>query len=144
MEGSKKYNQLLTDFPTMCQSPKGKQLLSCYLPLERPVSDSKMPDTWGLITCLLVLSGTGVIFSVVASMGMYFGFVLNTVLITHCNIFVISEQGLHRIKAFSASCPAPPASRMGVHRKLRGDTARKAEPDWPKGCSIPSDVLLRI
>lgn len=144
MEGSKKYNQLLTDFPTVFQSPKEKQLLSCYLPLERPVSDSKIPDTWGLITCLLVLSGTDLIVFIVATVGLCVGLVLNTVLITHCNIFVISEQGLHKVKAFSASCPAPPASRMGVHRKLGRDTARAAVPNWPKGCSIPSAVLLRI
>lgn len=55
MEGSKKYNQLLPDFPSVCQSPKGNLLLSCYLPLERQVSDSKMPDTLG-INCLYLLS----------------------------------------------------------------------------------------
>lgn len=55
MEGSKKYNQLLPDFPSVCQSPEGKLLLSCYLPLERQVSDSNIPDNLG-INCLCLLS----------------------------------------------------------------------------------------
>lgn len=55
MKGSKKYNQFLSHFPSVCQSPEVKLLLSCYLPLERQVSDCKMPDTVG-INCLCLLS----------------------------------------------------------------------------------------
>ncbi|KAK4819924.1 hypothetical protein QYF61_015299 [Mycteria americana] len=31
-----------------------------------------------------------------------------------------------------------------VHKKLGGGTARTADPNWPKGCSIPYDVMLSI
>jgi len=55
MEGSKKYNQILSNFPSVCQSPKAKLLFSCYLPLERQASDSKTPDIWG-INCPCLLS----------------------------------------------------------------------------------------
>jgi len=36
---------------------------------------------------------------------------------------------LHRVKAFPASHPTPPASGLGVHEKLGGDTARTADPN---------------
>ncbi|KAK4828177.1 hypothetical protein QYF61_024426, partial [Mycteria americana] len=32
--------------------------------------------------------------------------------------------------------------RLEVHKKLGGDTARTADPNWPKGYSIPYDVML--
>ncbi|KAK4818522.1 hypothetical protein QYF61_014358 [Mycteria americana] len=31
-----------------------------------------------------------------------------------------------------------------VHKKLGGDTARTADPNYPKGCSIPYDIMLSI
>ncbi|KAK4828920.1 hypothetical protein QYF61_001541 [Mycteria americana] len=34
------------------------------------------------------------------------------------------------------------ARRLEVHKKLGGDTARTADPKWPKGYSIPYDVML--
>lgn len=40
---------------------------------------------------------------------------------------VVAEQGLHRVKNFSASCAALPARRLGMHQKLGGDTARTAD-----------------
>ncbi|KAK2518109.1 hypothetical protein Q9966_014424 [Columba livia] len=42
-------------------------------------------------------------------------------------------QCLHRVKVFSASHSTPPVgSRLGVHKKLGGDTARTADPNRPK------------
>ena len=75
----------------------------------------------------LVLAGIALIFFIVASMGLCFGFVLETVLIIQ--VFVTAEQRLHRVKAFAASHPTPPASRLGVHKKLGGDTAGTADPN---------------
>ena len=59
-------------------------------------------------------------------------------------VLVTAEQCLHRVKAFSASHTTPPASRLGVHEKLGGDTAGTADPNCPKGYSIPYDVMLSI
>ena len=89
---------------------------------------------------MLVLSEVELIFFTVASMGLHFGFVLETVLtIQGCFIFT-AEQRLHRAKAFSASHPTPQASRLGVHKELGGDTAGTADPNWPKGYSILYDM----
>jgi len=57
-------------------------------------------------------------------------------------VLVIAEQFLHSVKAFSASHPLSPARRLGVHKKLGGDTAGTADPNWPKGFSIPYDITL--
>jgi len=46
------------------------------------------------------------------------------------SVLVTAEQCLHGIKAFSASYTTPPPSRLGVHKKLGGDTA---------GTTIPVD-----
>ena len=54
-------------------------------------------------------------------------------------MLVIAEQYLHGVKAFSA-----PARRLGVHKKLGGDTARTADPNWPKACPAPYHVVLSI
>jgi len=48
--------------------------------------------------------------------------------IDNTNVLVTAEQCLENGKAFSASRPTPPASRLGVHKKLGGDTARIADP----------------
>ena len=48
-----------------------------------------------------------------------------------------------KVKDFSAS-PAQPARRLEGHKKVGGDTARAADPNWPKGCSIPWDVMPSI
>jgi len=55
-----------------------------------------------------------------------------------------AEQCLYRVKAFSASHITPPASGLGVHKKLGVDTAGTANPNWPKGYSIPYDVMLSM
>ena len=84
-----------------------------------------------LILGVLILAGIELIFFIVASRGLCFGFVLKTVLIT--------QRCFHHCwaKAFSASHPTPPARRLGVHKKLGRDTAGTADPTWPKGYSIP-------
>ena len=45
------------------------------------------------------------------------------------DVLVIAEQRLHSVKAFSVSHVVPPTSRLGVHKKLRGDTAGTADPN---------------
>jgi len=47
-------------------------------------------------------------------------------------------------KHFPASHTIPPVSRLGVHKKLAEDTAGSADPNWPKGYSIPYDIMLSI
>jgi len=54
----------------------------------------------------------------------------------------IAEQCLHSVKAFSASHAALPASRLGVHKRLGGDTDGTADPKRPQGYSIPYSVML--
>jgi len=34
--------------------------------------------------------------------------------------------------------------RLGVHKRLAGDTLGTADPSWPKGYSIPYDLILSI
>ena len=65
------------------------------------------------------MAGIELIFFRVASVGLCFGFVLETVLITQ-GYFLVAEQGLHRVKAFSVPHPTPPVSRLGVHKELGG------------------------
>jgi len=42
-------------------------------------------------------------------------------------LFVIAEQRLHRVKTFSVSHTTPPVSRLGVRKKLGGNTAGAAD-----------------
>lgn len=37
---------------------------------------------------------------------------------------------------------ALPVRRLEVHKKLGVDTARTADPDWPKRCSIPYNIKV--
>ena len=64
-----------------------------------------------------VLVLAGIIFFIVAGMGLCFGFVLETALLIQ-GCFVIAEQCLHRVKAFSASHPTPPANRLGAVQEV--------------------------
>ena len=45
------------------------------------------------------------------------------------DVLVIAEQCLHGVKVFSASQTALPVRRLGVHKKLGGDTAGTADPN---------------
>jgi len=51
----------------------------------------------------------------------------------YINILAIAEQHRHRVKAFSVS---------GVGRRLGGDTAGTADPNWPKRYSIPYSIMF--
>ena len=77
---------------------------------------------------MLIFAGIELIFFIGASMRICFGFVLKTVLIMQrCFRYhwavLTQSQGL-----FCFSHHTPPASRLGVHKKLGGDTARTADP----------------
>ena len=83
---------------------------------------------------MLILAGIESIFFTAAGMGLCFGFVLETVLIIVgfvfvIAVFVIAEQCLHSLRAFSASHSTPPVSRLGVHKELEGDKAGMADPN---------------
>ena len=45
---------------------------------------------------------------------------------------VTAEQCLHRVKAFCASHPTPPARGLRGHKELGGDTAGTADPADPR------------
>lgn len=70
------------------------------------------------IPCVLVLPGVEWIFFTVACMGSHFG------VAEQCwyyrSPFVVSEQSLHKDKAFSAPQTIPPARRLGEHNNLGG------------------------
>jgi len=77
---------------------------------------------------VLSLAGEELNFFIVASMGLCFEFVLQTVLIIQ-GCVAIAEQFLHSVKAFSAPRATPAASRLGICKRLGGNTARTADPD---------------
>lgn len=56
-----------------------------------------------------------------------FGFATKTVSRTQ-SVLVVAEQCLHS-QDFHVSPTVPPAGRLGVHKNLGGDTARKADPN---------------
>ena len=61
------------------------------------------------------------------------------------NVLMFSSafQCLEQVKDFSAS-DAQPARWLEGHENLGGDTARAADPKWPKGYSIPCNVMPSI
>ena len=64
--------------------------------------------------------------------------------VDNTGMFLLLLSSAYSVKAFSASHTIPPVRRLGVHKKLGGDTAGTADPNWPKGYSIPYDVMLNI
>jgi len=55
----------------------------------------------------------------------------------------VAEQCLHSVKAFLFSPLWFLLVRsLGMCRKLGGDTARTADPNWPKGYSITHSIML--
>ena len=58
-------------------------------------------------------------------------------------ISVVAKQCLDQVKDFSAS-DAQPVRRLEGHKQFGGDTARTADPNWPKGYSILCDVMPSI
>lgn len=75
---------------------------------------------------MLGLTRIELIFFIVVSVGLCFGFMLGTVLIVQGSL-VIAEQCFHRAKAFSASHPTLSLSRLGLHKALEGDAAQRAD-----------------
>jgi len=62
--------------------------------------------------------------------------------VSNTNILAVAEQSLYRVKSFSP-VPAPTkTSRLGVGKRLGGDTAGTTDPNCPRGYSIPRDVFL--
>jgi len=47
--------------------------------------------------------------------------------VDNSDVFIIAEHCLHKCKAFSASHTTPSVSRLGMHKKLGGDTAGTAD-----------------
>ena len=77
-----------------------------------------------------------VIFFLVAGIMLCFGVGTKIMLITYwCFQLLLGRQGL-----FSSSCW--PGLRL--RGKLGGDTAGTADPNWPKGCYMPYNVILSV
>ena len=58
------------------------------------------------------------------------------------DVLVTPEQCLHSAKGFSASHTTPPESKLEMHNSVGGDTAGRADFNWPKRYSIPYNVML--
>lgn len=59
---------------------------------------------------------------------------------------MVTVEGLHRIKAFSASQTVPPVSRLGMYKKLGKDTGQTTPADQrgiPDHMVSPSAIKLR-
>lgn len=92
----------------------------------------------GTLDDVMVLAGLNFVFTVVTricaensidTMGMF--------LVLHRNAYTVA-------KTFSASCPTPPASGLGMPKIFGGDMARTADPNSPKGYSIPYGIMVSI
>lgn len=79
-------------------------------------------------------------------LGLCFGFVLNRVMIMEgFFLLLLLQRGvLYRANAFSAFCTVMLGKRLGVPEGLGGDTASTGDPNWPKKCSRPCDIVLSI
>lgn len=79
-----------------------------------------------------------VVFITVACVGLWFVFVLETVLIRQ-GCFYYCWAGLQRPKAFSAPQPTPPATMLWVHKELRRDSPGRGQlsPTDPRRHSRP-------
>lgn len=49
---------------------------------------------------------------------------------------------MYRVKSFSPVPPPAKTSRLGVGKRLGGDTARTAVSNCPRGYSTPYDIFL--
>ncbi|KAK4831831.1 hypothetical protein QYF61_019589, partial [Mycteria americana] len=60
-------------------------------------------------------------------------------------VVMTAEQGnKYGLSAKKKILQLPSDHECMVHKKLGGGTARTADPNWPKGYSIPYDVMLSI
>lgn len=82
--------------------------------------------------CVLVFTGTGLIFSTVAGTMLCSGFRVKAEAVSHwcfhcCWAMPTQNQG----HIFFPRCPS--SKEAGMHKVLWGDTARTADLSWPKG-----------
>lgn len=83
-----------------------------------------------------VLGLPELIFSITACMALCFGSGTKAGLVTH-QCLAIAKQCLHSGKAFSFFQCASSVNRLGVGKKLGGDTTWAADSKWPGGYSKP-------
>ena len=81
---------------------------------------------------VLVLAGIGLIFSTVARMGLWFGFVLETALTTQ-GCLVPAEQRSHRAKGFAGPHPTHQPAGWGGTRSWEGTQPGQLTPADPRG-----------
>ena len=93
---------------------------------------------WG-VEIALGLAEMELIFPIAALTVLCFVLVARKMLLTHqclgCCWAVLAQQ-----QGCLSNIPPHSPSRLGVGKILGGDTARTADPNWPKGPSIPYDV----
>lgn len=87
------------------------------------------------------LAGMELTFFVAAAVVLCFGLVAGQCW-QHTSVLAIAAQPLPSVKALSFPHSATAASRQGVGKRLWGDAAGAADPDWPKKCSVPCNVML--
>ena len=92
---------------------------------------------------VLVLAQIELIFFTVASMGLCFWFVPKPVLITQ-GCFSYRWAVLTQSQGLFCFSPHSTNKRAGGAQGIGGDTAGTADPNWPKGYSVPYDVMLSI
>lgn len=81
------------------------------------------------IEIVLILACIQLIFFIVASVGLCFGFMLKTLLITQSCFSYCLLSSAYRAKAFSAHHTTKPVNSLRVDNKLEGDTAGAADPN---------------
>lgn len=90
---------------------------------------------------LLVLAGMELICFLAAHKVLCFGFVLKHCR-QHTSVLPVAEQHLHSIKIFFPTLPPTPFGRLGMGKRLGSTTARTADLNWMKGCSISYDIMF--
>lgn len=80
----------------------------------------------GLCAIVLILAKTQSFFFKVAGMGLSFGFLTKTVLITE-GCFCYCKAALTQSMSFLLVTPPQQQSRLGVHKDLGGDTITTAD-----------------
>lgn len=77
---------------------------------------------------------------IVASVGLWFGPVVKTVLLTQ--VLLLSRA--KTVKDFSISCTVLAVRALGIHQVLGGDTSRRANNSWLKGYSMSYGIMLSM
>lgn len=92
---------------------------------------------------MFALAGMELILFTVATVGVYFGFLLKTVsIITGMLSLLLTRPD--SVKTFSAPHATSPVSEQGVHKVLGRDRARTAEQNLLKGYITPYDITFSI